>query len=223
MRGYSQGSVIGIRLEPVFSLQSNSCFCYEVLSLLTPGVNTEKYFRLLPTDKAIDVFIRQVRFIRTIFSSGCFSFNIPAHALVSASLLNSVCHELMPGFIIEIQDPDTVLSMMGTDIRLLTDSIHRITARGGKVWVDDITREMEDFFLALKLPLDGVKIDKSILHGISGDHRELTSFVETCHELAPLVVVEGIDTTEMQQRAQHAGAQAGQGFLWPGKTFMYPQ
>ncbi|STA76174.1 cAMP phosphodiesterase [Citrobacter freundii] len=222
MRGNLRESVTGVRLEPVCSLHLNTFFCCEVLSLLAPDVNAEHYFRLMSPDRAAGIFIRQARFIRTLFSSGCFTFNLPAQVLISASLFNSVCHELMPGFIIEIQDPDTVLSLSETDICLLTDSVREIIARGGKVWLDDITPEMTDFFLALQLPLDGVKTDRSILHRISGDDRELISLVEACRQLAPLVVVEGIETAGMQQQARDAGAQAGQGYLWPGKTFLYP-
>ncbi|HGY4723322.1 TPA: EAL domain-containing protein [Citrobacter amalonaticus] len=222
MRGNLRESVTGIRLEPVCCLHLNASFCCEVLSLLAPDVNAEHYFRLMSPDRAAGIFIRQARFVRTFFSSGCFTFNLPVQALISESLFNSVCHELIPGLIIEIQNPDAVLSLSGTDICLLNDNVREITTRGGKIWLDDITPEMTDFFLALKLPLAGVKTDRSILHRISGDDRELSSLVEACRQLAPLVVVEGIETAGMQQRARNAGAQAGQGYLWPGKSFLYP-
>lgn len=221
MRGNLREFVIGVRLEPVWSLHLNASFCYEVLSLLAPDVNAEHYFRLISPERAADIFIRQARFVRTLFSSGCFTFNLPVQALILASTFNSICGELMSGIIIEIQDPDTVLSLNTTDICLLKRSIDEIVARGGKVWLDDITPEMVDFFLALKLPLAGVKTDRSILHNICSDGREFASLVETCRQLAPLVVVEGIETIEMQQRARDAGAQAGQGFLWSGKVLLY--
>lgn len=222
MRENLKEYITGIRLEPVYSLHLNTSLCYEVLSLFAADVNAERYFRFMSPDRAAEIFIRQARFVRTLFSSGCFTFNLPMQALISASLFNSVCNELMPDFIIEIQDPDTVLSMSVKDIRQLINNIHEVTTRGGKIWLDDIIPEMTDFFLALQLPLDGVKTDRSILHRISGDGRELNSLVEACQQLAPLVVVEGIETAGMQHRARDAGAQAGQGFLWPGKTFLYP-
>lgn len=222
MRGNLRESITGVRLEPVWSLHLNASFCYEVLSLLAPDVNAEQYFRLISPERATDIFIRQTRFVRTLFSSGCFTFNLPVQALISASTFNSICRELMPGVIIEIQDPNTLLSLNTTDICLLKNSVHEIIARGGKVWLDDITPEMVGFFLTLKLPLAGVKTDRSILNSLCSDGRELSSLVETCRQLAPLVVVEGIETTEMQQWAQDAGAQAGQGYLWSGKAFMYP-
>ncbi|EBW2650710.1 EAL domain-containing protein [Salmonella enterica subsp. enterica serovar Newport] len=217
-----QDSVTGIRLEPVRSFLLNASFCYEVLSLLVPDVNAEQFFRIITPDKATDIFIRQTQFVRTCFSSGCFTFNLPARTLISEPLFKLIDAELIPGFIVEIQDPGMVLSMSQAEITLLKDNLQDMTGRGGQVWLDDVTPEMTDFFLTLKLPLAGVKTDRSALPRTADNNHGLISLVEKCRQLAPLVVVEGIETMQMKQTAQEAGAQAGQGYLWPGESFLYP-
>ncbi|MGA4622184.1 EAL domain-containing protein [Citrobacter meridianamericanus] len=221
MRENPQACITGVRLEPVCSLNMNTIFCYEVLSQLAPEVNAEQFFRILSPDRAADIFICQVQFIRTFFSSGCFTFNLPAKALISGMLLRSLCAEMNQGLIVEIQDPKTVMLMSRTEIELLTDNLRNITGKGVKIWLDDVTPEMTDFFLGLRLPLAGVKTDRSVLHRFSADGKELSSLVEKCRQLAPLVIVEGIETIQMKHHAIYAGAHAGQGYLWPGKTLLY--
>ncbi|MCO5784621.1 EAL domain-containing protein [Citrobacter meridianamericanus] len=185
-------------------------------------MNAEHFFRILSPDRATDIFIRQAKFIRTLFSAGCFTFNIPARALMSAPLLKLTEAELIPEFIIEIQDPETIMSMTDSERELLISHIPEIKKRGSDVWLDDVTPEMTDFFLALNFPVDGVKTDRSALHRTADEEGGLKHFIEKCAQLAPLVVVEGIETVQMKCRAQDAGALGGQGFLWPGKTFLYP-
>lgn len=215
--------IAGVRLEPLCSLHLNVSFGYEVLSLLAPGVNTEHFFRIITPDKSVALFIHQVRFIRTLFNSGIYTFNLPAGVLVSERLFKSVCTELISGCVIEIQDPETIMFMGGAERRLLINNILDMKKRGVDIWLDDITPEMVDFFLALKLPVEGVKTDRKVLDQIPENGDGLRLFVKKCTRLAPLVVVEGIETEQMKYRAQNAGALAGQGFLWPERSYLYLQ
>ncbi|STB67917.1 EAL domain [Citrobacter freundii] len=221
MGGDSRESVTGVRLEPVCSLHLNVSFGYEVLSLLAPGMNAEHFFRIISPDKAVNIFIRQARFVRSLSVSGVFTFNLPVAALVSDRLFKIVCSELMPGEIVEIQDPENILRMTGPEREILISHILDMNKRGVDVWLDDVTAETVDFFLALKLPVEGVKTDRCMLHRVSGHDNGLKYLVEKCWRLAPLVLMEGIETPEMKYRVQSAGAQAGQGFLWPGRIYAY--
>lgn len=223
MRGNPPACITGVRLEPVYSLRLNVSLGYEVLSLLAPDINTEHFFRTITAEYAAGIFLRQTRFIRSLSVSGFFTFNLPAVALVSERLLTSVFTGLIPGMIIEIQDPHSVTGMTVSEIKRLRQNISDIRAGGGYIWLDDMTPGLADFFLKLKLPVDGVKTDRSVLHHTQNNDAELKGIVEICQQLAPLVVAEGIETTEMKKRVQAAGVQAGQGFLWPGKVFLYPQ
>ncbi|MFS6817611.1 EAL domain-containing protein [Citrobacter meridianamericanus] len=222
MRENLREGITGVRLEPVCSLHMNTIFCYEVLSLLAPDVSAEHFFRRISPVRAADIFIRQVRFIRTLFPSGCFTFNLPARALVSERLFKLICAELTPGVIIEIQDPETIVSMSGSERELLISHIFDVRKKGRDVWLDDITPAMIDFFLALDFPFKGVKTDRSALQRTPDKHDGLRCFIEKCCQLAPFVVVEGIETVQMKCRAYEAGASGGQGFLWPGKSIIYP-
>lgn len=221
MRDNPREYIIGIKLEPVCSLHMNTAFCYEILSLPVPGVNAEHFFRILSPDRATDIFIRQAQFIRTLFSAGRFTFNLPARALMSESLFKLIEAELIPEFIIEIQDPETIMSMTDSERKLLISHFSEVKKRTADIWLDDVTPDMTDFFLALNFPVDGVKTDRSALPRTPDKENRFKHFIEKCAQLAPLVVVEGIETVQMKCRAQDAGAVGGQGFLWPGKTFLY--
>ena len=213
--------ITGVRLEPLCSLHLNVSFGYEVLSLPAPGVNVEHFFRIISPDRAVDIFLHQARFVRSLSRSGTFTFNLPAGALVSDRLFRFVCDEIMPGCIIEIQDPKNIMHMTGMERALLITHILDLKKRAVDVWLDDITPEIVGFFLALKLPVEGIKTDRGVLHPAKDNDDDLKCLVEQCWQLAPLVVVEGIETPEMKARAQNAGAQAGQGFLWPGGVYLY--
>lgn len=215
--------ITGIRLEPLCSFHLNICFGYEVLSLLMPGTNAEHFFRVISPERAVNLFIHQSRFVMTLSVTGSLTFNLPARALVSARLFKLILDGLISGFIIEIQDPKTIMDMSGAERAVLNSRIIDMKKRGVDVWLDDITPETVDFFLTLSLPVEGIKTDRSVLCRIPDNDDGLNPFIEKCRQLAPLVVMEGIETEEMKCRAQNAGAQAGQGFLWPEEVFSYPQ
>lgn len=64
-----------------------------------------------------------------------------------------------------------------------------------------------------ELPIDEVKLDRSLVHGLDRDERLVRSVIALAHSLNLSVVVVGVETTEQLDAATRLGADAVQGHL----------
>jgi len=132
----------------------------------------------------------------------------PLHVSVNVST-RQFGDEMLPGFV------DEVLTETGCDPRwlwieitesaLLQDcsgvqrTLEALRARGVRIAIDDFGTGYSALNYLARLPLDGIKIDKSFVHGIG---RSLE------------VVAEGVETTEQATFLREQGCPLAQGWLF---------
>lgn len=110
---------------------------------------------------------------------------------------------------IELQDPHNLL-LMGTDEReSLSENIRFLQKLGWKIWLDDWEEDINVFSLLPGVLFNGVKLDKSVIMC-----ENFCDLVELAHRIAPVVVVEGIETNKDLLSAKKSGAELGQGYFW---------
>ncbi|GAA5228766.1 bifunctional diguanylate cyclase/phosphodiesterase [Paeniglutamicibacter antarcticus] len=119
--------------------------------------------------------------------------------------------------------PGTVLALEITENRLMSgDSLHQyallaLKNMGVDVYIDDFGIGYSSIGYLAQLPVAGVKIDKSLVDGISSDAKKrrflaaISGLINAC-ELQ--CVVEGIETTAQAAELLAIGFTDGQGFLY---------
>lgn len=108
-----------------------------------------------------------------------------------------------------------------TESRALTDSegsarlMAAFRASGIRVLLDDFGSGHSSLAQLLRLPLDGIKLDRGFLQSAPGDSRRralVTGTVKIANELGLLTIAEGIETPEDWQFARECGIRLLQGF-----------
>jgi EAL domain-containing protein (putative c-di-GMP-specific phosphodiesterase class I) len=92
---------------------------------------------------------------------------------------------------------------------------------GVKVVLDDFGTGHGSLALLQRLPLDGVKIDRSFVSSITTDHRDralVRGLLTMSQELGLSVVAEGVETQEQSDALMLLGCTAQQGYLFSGAT-----
>lgn len=94
--------------------------------------------------------------------------------------------------------------------------IRELHGMGFTISVDDFGSGYSSFSLLGKLPMDVMKIDRSILTGADTSQRMreiLGNVIKLGHSLSMKVLCEGIETTEQENLLLELGCRYGQGFL----------
>jgi diguanylate cyclase (GGDEF)-like protein len=106
-----------------------------------------------------------------------------------------------------------------TDETLTSAVLARIRASGVKVWLDDFGTGFSGLSHLRRVPVDGVKIDRSFVADLLVDPDDLaltTAIIAMAHSLGITVVAEGIESEGQQAVLRERGCDHGQGF-WLGK------
>ena len=105
------------------------------------------------------------------------------------------------------------------------DFLQELRARGFSVVLDDFGTGFSVVEKVLRLPIDGIKIDRSVSSQLgtrTGD-AVTRALVGLADELQLSIVIEGIATAEQAAHARALGCTHGQGFWWsapmPGSDF----
>jgi len=133
---------------------------------------------------------------------------------------------------------ETVLSSSGlkpnqlhlelTETAILNDEnqasviLTRVRATGVKVWLDDFGTGFSGLSHLRRVPVDGVKIDRSFVTDLLRDPDDLaltTSIISMAHSLGITVVAEGIETEGQYAVLRERGCDHGQGF-WLGRPML---
>lgn len=134
-------------------------------------------------------------------------------------------HEDLPARIAEIiarhrLEPQLVAIEL-TESRALSDregSVRLMAAlrsHGIRVLLDDFGAGHSSLARLLRLPLDGIKLDRGFLQSAPGDARRrtlITGTVQIANELGLITIAEGIETPEDWRFAQECGVQLLQGY-----------
>jgi diguanylate cyclase (GGDEF)-like protein len=119
-------------------------------------------------------------------------------------------------------DP-TGISVEVTETGLIDDLDHAaaqldaIRALGVTVWLDDFGTGYSSLSLLQRLPLDGVKIDRSFISHVTTDRRDhavVLALIGLVRELGLSVIAEGVETAEQVEMLRRLGCPLGQGYFW---------
>jgi EAL domain-containing protein (putative c-di-GMP-specific phosphodiesterase class I) len=94
--------------------------------------------------------------------------------------------------------------------------LERLADHGIRIALDDFGAGFCNFGYLKRLPLDGLKLDRSMVEGIVDDERDLAvlrGIVAMAWALGLWVVAEGIETEEQRQAIAREGCEKWQGFL----------
>ncbi len=100
--------------------------------------------------------------------------------------------------------------------------LSRVRATGVKVWLDDFGTGFSGLSHLRRVPVDGVKIDRSFVTDLLRDPDDLaltTSIIAMAHSLGITVVAEGIETEGQYAVLRERGCDQGQGF-WLGRPML---
>jgi EAL domain-containing protein (putative c-di-GMP-specific phosphodiesterase class I) len=96
-------------------------------------------------------------------------------------------------------------------------TLKRLRRLGVRIWIDDFGVEYSSLRYLDRLPVDGVKIDRSFVGGIGGTFAS-PAIVRTILELAKSfdldVIAEGIENTQQRDALMQLGCTYGQGYLF---------
>ncbi|MGS2870977.1 EAL domain-containing protein [Enterobacter huaxiensis] len=205
-------SISGLRFQPLIDFQSGQIVAHEVLVEIH-NVNLEVFFASLPSRSALQIFFWQANTLLQIPSRDAYWLNLPAEHFLNERAIRLLLALRHQGRLtIEIQDPLTLTRLSESEQCQLHAALVQLKEAGWKIWLDDLTRDLAGEYKRLALPLDGVKIDRSELRGDA----PLAPFVQYVRAgIAQSILIEGIENSRDRERARAAGAQYGQGFLWP--------
>ena len=102
------------------------------------------------------------------------------------------------------------------DIQIAARSLTRLSETGIRIALDDFGAGFCNFRYLKLLPLDYLKLDRSMIDGITGEPRDLAIFraiVAMARALELGVIVEGIESEAQRALISEEGAHCYQGFL----------
>jgi diguanylate cyclase (GGDEF)-like protein len=148
------------------------------------------------------------------------SVNISPRQLRSGELPDVVGHALRSSGL----QPDQ-LHLELTETAVLSDEsqanalLTRVRGTGVKVWLDDFGTGFSGLSHLRRVPVDGVKIDRSFVADVLRDPDDLaltSAIIAMAHSLGITVVAEGIETEGQFAILRERGCDQGQGF-WLGR------
>ena len=115
------------------------------------------------------------------------------------------------------------LALEITETALLTDldaasrALRKLRWLGVQLWIDDFGTGYSSLAYLRQLPLDGLKIDRSFVAGLSTtavDRAIVAGIVDVAHSLGLVAIAEGVETTEQAAVLRELGCDRAQGYLW---------
>jgi len=145
------------------------------------------------------------------------SLNVTAWDLAQGDFVGSVERALE-----RTAFPPSRLTLEITEDALVSDlagadrSLRRLTALGTRIALDDFGAGFCNFQYLKSLPLDSLKLDRSMVSGIVEDERDLAvlrAIVALARALRLNVLAEGIETEAQRDAVSREGCASWQGFL----------
>jgi EAL domain-containing protein (putative c-di-GMP-specific phosphodiesterase class I)/GGDEF domain-containing protein len=102
------------------------------------------------------------------------------------------------------------------DLQLAADTLRRLSDQGIRIALDDFGAGFCNFRYLKLLPLDYLKLDRSMVEGIASDPRDLAvlrAIVAMAGALGLQVIAEGIESEEQRTKVAEEGCAFYQGFL----------
>ena len=133
-----------------------------------------------------------------------------------------VANELAPMLAAGSFDPtrlkvELTESVLLSDPDLACDRLAEIRALGPSIYIDDFGTGFSSLTYLHRLPIDGLKLDRSFVSGIGAPGADDT-IVRLVHDLATglglAVIAEGIETEQERYGLEQYGYRSAQGYLW---------
>ena len=211
-----------VHFQPIYDLNDGSLKALELLirveseehGLLLPGQfldQAKSYGLLTPlTEVCVNMVAKSYGQLPDV----TININIPPYMLNNPQILNNFIQCFkdanlpMQQFCIEVtEDGDIPTDQLIPSIKLLK-------AHGFKIAMDDFGTGYSSLSRLTVLPVDVVKIDRSLLLAASnGDKTILESAISLTKRLGASAVVEGVETLEQLALIKRLGADSVQGFL----------
>lgn len=145
------------------------------------------------------------------------SVNISAHDLTDSSLSEFISAELetvelSPSFM-TLEVTESALMQHTADT---LDNLARLRQIGVKINIDDFGTGFSSLQYLTKLPVTGLKIDKSFVMTMVSDESDtiiVRSTIDLAHNMGLKVVAEGIEDAAAYQALKELGCDYGQGYL----------
>ena len=151
------------------------------------------------------------------------TLNLSFAALTSDRLWDAIPTD-MTGLIIEITEHE----MIGDEDAVL-DAVERLRARGALIAIDDAGVGYGGLALLLTVRPDFIKLDRSIVHGVSGDRTRgalIQAMARFAQETGTRICVEGVELDTDLVYLMGLGVDLAQGYLmarpappWPGVDY----
>jgi EAL domain-containing protein (putative c-di-GMP-specific phosphodiesterase class I) len=106
-------------------------------------------------------------------------------------------------------------SAFGQHMETSTTLLKELRKEGIKFALDDFSSEYSSLSYLMRLPMDFVKIDKSIVWGLGQDPREaiiVEAIISLAHSLGLEVVGEGVENAEQLEHLRRMGCDLVQGY-----------
>lgn len=206
--------ITGIKLEPIVALSSSRAVGAEVLSVLSPHQQSESFFQDWSATRALVLLEAQIAALKNPFPCDNLFTNLPITVLTIPEMFQRLLQLNSPPLNIELVEPASFFSLSDPVRQRVSCALQQLTARGHRIWLDDIDEASGQAFLSCRLPLSGIKIDKIAFWRLR-ETPALTQLVTLCSKIAANVLIEGIETERDRTCALHAGARFGQGYYWP--------
>jgi EAL domain-containing protein (putative c-di-GMP-specific phosphodiesterase class I) len=100
------------------------------------------------------------------------------------------------------------------DVEASHTELARLRSLGVRISLDDFGTGYSSLAYLPRLPLDGLKIDRSLVSRVGGARDTVPSVLRLGRDLALSVVAEGVETVEQLVLLRSAGCTLGQGYLF---------
>jgi len=215
---YVSQDIVGIKLEPIVALASLRQVGVEVLSVLSASRHAEDFFYDRSALWSITLLEAQLAALKNTPRSHNLFINLPITVLTEPASFQRLIRLPAAPLNIEIVDPVAFLALSVAQKQRVIQNLLLLRKQGHAIWLDDVDDVLVQSFLACRLPLSGIKIDKETFWRLR-DTPALRQLVSLCFQLAGKVLIEGIETERDRTWALQAGADLGQGYYWPSWTW----
>ena len=206
--------ITGIKLEPIVALASSRTVGVEVLSVLSPHLQSECYFHDQSAVQSLMLLEAQLATLKKARTGDNLFINLPITVLTVSKTFIQLMQLKSSPLNIEIVEPASFFSLSALQRESVTRRLQQLSRQGHRIWLDDVDETVIKPFLSCRLPLYGIKIDKVAFWRLRATPA-LSRLVTLCSQLAGHVLIEGIENDQDRAYALQAGAGLGQGYHWP--------
>jgi EAL domain-containing protein (putative c-di-GMP-specific phosphodiesterase class I) len=108
-------------------------------------------------------------------------------------------------------------SVLMDDVESAVSTLQALRALGIRLWVDDFGTGYSSLAYLRRLPIHGLKIDRSFIAGLGREAEDsaiAAGVVSLAHTLGLVALAEGVETVEQLELLKELGCDYAQGFHW---------